>query len=199
MKKTLTIIAMGILLPLCANGNDLSFGVKVSDSDPQGATTKGSIKWGTEVGGFAQYDLGNNHGLLANIDVSTNGIHDCNSNNTIENPKLCNKKILTTTVGINYTYHIKFRKQNSGTYLLAGVDVQKISFKGEQQTTATNIYKGHSTNAIGYKIGSGTNINKHIGTQLFYSVHNYKHAISMSDKKHNFRKKSLNLGLTYKF
>lgn len=241
MNKVLTVIAMGAMLPLCAQTEDIRFGVKAGLIQPQGKVFKEKARIGAQIGLSATKDLGSGHAVRANLDFSKFANKKVNFDvNTGERIGKTDKKIKeecvdapdgatwtklqtkvnTGSIGVDYIYH--FNKQDDGFYALAGIDVEKynydaktISRKIEAQGTLKdgkvkdqkwskwenladdkNKEKTHK-HKVGFKLGAGYALDKNMGIEATYSLHNYGKTVDKDNKsdKHGV----LGLGLTYKF
>jgi opacity protein-like surface antigen len=194
MKKLLSVIAMGALLPLLAGDGGLKFGVKVGNSTPSSEKMKLMFKKvAPQLGGFAAYDLGDGHGVIASVDINTY-IKKDKKDGGMDGVEVV-RRMTNTNLGAAYTYH--FNQKNDGAYMIAGADVQRVSFNGKTEG-ATLCISPKRNIAVGYTIGAGYDINENIGTQVSYNAHNYK-KIDIGEGKKNYKQGVVNVGLTYKF
>lgn len=141
MNKVLTVIAMGAMLPLCAQTEDIRFGVKAGLIQPQGKTFKTEARAGAQIGVSATKELGLGHAVRANIDFNQfsnkkvtindyrgmktkdikSAIAKGNETDWVKNKSTVN----TGSIGADYIYHLN--KQGDGFYVIAGVDVEKTN------------------------------------------------------------------------
>lgn len=189
MKRTLSVIAMGALLPLLASDGGLKFGVKVGASAPVSKVMKEDLKKvGGQFGLFTTYDLGSGHGVGASVDFNAYAVKR-DSSDKHHGIKV---GVNTVSLGANYTYHLN--QKNDGAYLLAGVDVQKLSLKVDVAPFSLKAKPDHNK-AFGYTVGVGYDFNEKMGAQVSYNAHNYKKISPGNDLKLGV----VNVGFTYKF
>jgi hypothetical protein len=147
MKKTLMILAMGGALTLSAQ--DLRFGVQGALSLPT-SDLSNSANAGLQLGGHANWDFRDGHGLTARADVTVYGQTNSISVNNI-------------AAAVDYTYH--FERTQRGPYVLAGLS---------QQNYHTG-FPGFSRNdsALGIDLGAGYDLDRHLGLQARYTTSSF--------------------------
>jgi hypothetical protein len=73
MKKTLAVLAVGAMLPLCA-GEGVRFGAQLSTATPVGSRAHLSAGQSISLGGVASYNLGGGHGISSSLSVARYGV-----------------------------------------------------------------------------------------------------------------------------
>lgn len=197
-------MAMGALLPLLASDGGLKFGAKIGGSTPVSKEMKENVKkLNPQLGLFTTYDLGSGHGVGASLDYSAYNVKK-DSDSSYSGSSYSDsgldlgfaKRIKTVTLGANYTYHLN--QKNDGAYLLAGVDVQKVSIKADTDSAVSLNVKPEHNKVFGYTVGVGYDFNENIGAQVSYNAHNYK-KIDIGEGKEHYKQGVVNVGFTYKF
>jgi hypothetical protein len=121
---------------------------------------------GLQAGGHARWDFGRGHGIMARADATFYG----------------SKHGVTTSslaAAGDYTYHLDQNRR--GLYFLAGISFINYSHSWNGVS--------NSNNGLGFDIGAGFDLDKHLGLQARYTSHNLD-SIGYG---------SLNLGVTYTF
>jgi hypothetical protein len=141
------------------------FGLQGALALPQADLTD-SANPGLQFGGHAKWDFGQGHGLLARADLTFFGRKDGTSASSLGG-------------GADYTYHLD--RNARGFYLLAGASVLNYHYRFGNNT--------RTGSALGPEVGGGFDVDRNLGFQVRYTVHDLSNA-SLG---------SLNLGVTYTF
>lgn len=179
MKKTLSILAIGAFLPLCAQ-DSLRYGVQASTTTPVGVY-HGAAAQGFGLGAFAKYDVGQGHGLIAKFDAKQHITKHYDDKSARHQYGL----------GVDYTYHID--QQQDGVYALAGLGVVRDSERtyAEDKKAESNSMHYLRTTA---SVGAGYDLNSNLGMQVRYDA--FRGHNCDGNSKTVF---GLNLGVTYTF
>jgi len=178
MRKTLAILAVGALLPLCAN-DSVRFGARLSTEMPVRRMAK-QAEQGVGLGTFATYDIGGGHAATVKL-----GFKAFDSKRLrelrVEAPSIFTHNCVTTAnLGLDYSLH--FNKTQTGLYGIVGIDAERKRFSEKRKSLnirpgktvisiipSVHVYK----NSIGYNLGVGYDISNKIGAQICYNLHNY--------------------------
>ena len=187
MKKTLAVLAVGTMLPLCAH-EGIRFGAQVTTSSPMATFHSKEAKQGYGLGAFATYDLGSGQAVVAKLGA------DRFSKLKTGDDVVGGIETTASSISVGADYIMHLNKSKTGFYGLAGLDVQRKHVKkyeqpvvGEQAKTKAN------KTELGFNVGAGYDLNKNLGVQACYKIHTKK-----EDAKRNSYP-SVSVGVTYTF
>jgi hypothetical protein len=172
MKKTLAVLVVGTVLPLCAY-ESVRFGAQLSTTTPLSTFHHQEAGQGYGLGGFVSYNVCEGQAAVLKSDANSFAKLGHSANKTYAG---------TTTLGVDYVMHLE--KKDVGFYGLAGMDVERKRL----HKTVEAVKEHKHINKIGYTVGAGYDVTNNLGVQVRYNIHKDKKTLS-----------TVSTGVTYKF